>query len=492
MPSFARIASAHPTGLTFVTAVALAALIGLAGPSTVAAVIEDHQDIDGPFASGPEVTSTCLDCHDDVAADFMKTSHWTWSVLQDMGTKGTIPYGKKSALNNYCLGVAGNWPRCTSCHAGYGWQDASFDFEDPEGVDCLVCHDQTGTYRKFPTGAGHPVYEPQEWQGKMWEPVDLAMIARSVGLPTRENCGQCHFFGGGGNAVKHGDLDTSLLKPERSFDVHMSADGADMVCQECHTTESHDISGNAMADSPSGDNHLDCTSCHEDELHDKKVLNWHTRSLACQACHIPTFAKDRPTNVWWDWSDAGADLPKTQNEYGQPAFMKAKGSLKWEKNIVPTYAWYNGTASTYHLGDKMNPEQVTRLNWPNGNKADLRAKIYPFKIHGGKQPYDSQQRIFINPKVFGPDGFWTTFDWSSASELGMAAAGLQFSGEYGFAETIMYWKINHMVVPADQALNCADCHAEQGSRLDWQKLGYDDDPMRQRGLSRYQMNQIYE
>jgi hypothetical protein len=118
MPSFSRIASAYLTYLTIAAAVVFAALTVLAGRPAIAAVIEDHQDIEGPFATGPEVTSTCLDCHDDVAADFMKTSHWTWSVLQDMGTKGEIHYGKKSALNNFYLGVAGNWPRCTSCHAG--------------------------------------------------------------------------------------------------------------------------------------------------------------------------------------------------------------------------------------------------------------------------------------------------------------------------------------------------------------------------------------
>jgi len=36
-----------------------------------------------------------------------------------------------------------------------------------------------------------------------------------------------------------------------------------------------------------------------------------------------------------------------------------------------------------------------------------------------------------------------------------------------------------MVTPADKALGCLDCHGDNG-RLDWQKLGYNGDPMREK------------
>ncbi len=48
-------------------------------------------------------------------------------------------------LNNFCISIHSNEPRCASCHVGYGWKDASFDFSSEEKVDCLVCHDRTGT-----------------------------------------------------------------------------------------------------------------------------------------------------------------------------------------------------------------------------------------------------------------------------------------------------------------------------------------------------------
>jgi cytochrome c peroxidase len=54
------------------------------------------------------------------------------------------------------MSIISNEARCTSCHAGYGWKDATFDFTDMTKIDCLVCHDTTGTYKKIPTAAGMP------------------------------------------------------------------------------------------------------------------------------------------------------------------------------------------------------------------------------------------------------------------------------------------------------------------------------------------------
>ena len=52
---------------------------------------------------------------------------------------------------------------------------------------------------------------------------DYNLIAQNVGKTGKDNCGACHFFGGGGNAVKHGDLDKSLSNPSTHVDVHMAS-----------------------------------------------------------------------------------------------------------------------------------------------------------------------------------------------------------------------------------------------------------------------------
>lgn len=451
---------------------------------------EAHQEITGPFATPMDVTKKCLECHEDAAMDVMKTTHWTWSSKEEVDGKGMQDRGKLNSINNFCISVSGNWPRCTSCHISYGWKDAGFDMTDKSRVDCLVCHDQTGTYKKPGPGAGMPAgfTGNEKFDAK---PVDLVKVAQSAGKPNRANCVSCHGFGGGGNNVKHGDIDSSMKAPTKDIDVHMGTDSLNFNCQECHATEAHKIKGNAMVVSPAGTNDLNCTDCHEAEPHKKSRLNKHTATVACQTCHIPTFAKKIPTKVEWDWSTSGQDIHKEDQVFGEikvHSYDKKKGDFVWQKDVVPTYKWYNGKAGAYIFGEKIDPTKVTQLNYPVGNIDDMTAKIYPFKVHKGKQVYDAEYKYFLAPKVWpaGPDkdeAFWKSFDWNRALKAGAEHKGLAYSGKYDFAPTEMYWRINHMVSPAKDALKCNDCHGKKG-RLDWADLGYKGDPMKVKGAAR--------
>ena len=418
-----------------------------------------------PYASPQDVTKSCLTCHETSAQEVMKTSHWTWlDEKYESDDHQVKQFGKKNFINNYCIAVSSNNPRCTSCHVGYGWKDASFDFSNEENVDCLVCHDQSGTYKKTPTGAGMPDKN-----------VDLLLSAQSVGEPTRKNCGTCHFDGGGGTGVKHGDMDDSLYDPTPETDVHMGKLG--FQCTECHTTNEHKIMGASHGSMAAGQNHIYCTNCHEGEIHKNKTINKHLTSVACETCHIPEFARVEPTKVWWDWSNAGEERTEPKDEFGKETYSKMKGEFKWAKNVIPTYKWYNGSASYYSAGDKIEPENIVALNKLNGDIKDPKAKITPFKVMRGKQIYDSQNNYLIIPKLFGEGGYWKTYDWNNASVLGMKEVNLPYSGSYDFIETEMYWPINHMVTPKENALKCTSCHGNEG-RLDWKALGYSGDPMK--------------
>jgi len=79
--------------------------------------------------------------------------------------------------------------------------------------------------------------------GKKVKPVDLTKVAQNVGKTSRETCGACHFYGGGGDGVKHGDMDSSLKMPGRYLDVHMDAKGLNFSCATCHATQGHNIPG---------------------------------------------------------------------------------------------------------------------------------------------------------------------------------------------------------------------------------------------------------
>jgi octaheme c-type cytochrome (tetrathionate reductase family) len=405
------------------------------------------------------VTQTCLECHPDAAQQVMGTVHWTWKSdsVEVAWADQPVATGKANVLNNFCIGVQSNWNGCTNCHAGYGWEDAGFDFGDELAVDCLVCHDQSGTYVKG--SAGQPV-----------EGVDLVAAAQSVGSPTRQNCGACHFGGGGGDAVKHGDLDSTLANPNENVDVHMGRH--DFQCIDCHQTADHLITGRSISVSVDDANQIACSDCHTGEVHPDDRLNSHLATVACQTCHIPSAAVRLPTKVEWDWSTAGEDWPEDTHEY-----LKIKGSFIYEDEYVPEYYWYDGEVATrYLMGDVIDPDETTPLNPPGGSIEDATSTIWPFKVHRAVQPYDATYNYLLQPKTVGEGGFWTDFDWDQAFELGSEATGLPYSGEYGFVRTDMYWPITHMVAPAEEALTCAECHGPDG-RLDWEVLGYHGDPV---------------
>jgi octaheme c-type cytochrome (tetrathionate reductase family) len=415
--------------------------------------------LEGPFETGQDVTQACLECHPDASEQVMMTSHWTWESepIEVPGRDEPVTVGKKNQINNFCIGIQGNWQKCVTCHVGYGWEDENFHEEaTDENVDCLVCHADAGSYAKG--DYGYPI-----------EGVDLLAAAQSVGVPTRQNCGSCHFNGGGGNAVKHGDLDESLYWPSASIDVHMGEH--DFICIDCHQTEDHEIQGRSISVSLDNENQVYCTDCHSTDLHEDERLNAHTDTVACQTCHIPAFALEDPTKMEWDWSTAGQDIGDDPHVY-----LKIKGSFVYSEDVQPQYYWYNGVADRYILGDKIDPNEPTYINDPQGSIDDSEAKIMPFKVHVAQQIYDTVNNTLIQPKTVGEGGYWTEFDWQLAAELGSEITGVPFSGSYGFTETVMFWPTTHMVQDSSNALQCDECHSDNG-RLNWEALGYPGDPI---------------
>lgn len=447
----------------------------------------DHakfEALQGPFATGPDVTEACLGCHTEAAKQLHKTAHWTWA-FENPVTEQQL--GKKHVVNNFCVGTATNWPRCTSCHIGYGWKDESFDLTSERNVDCLVCHDTTDTYKKYPTAAGHPNYEPKPWppnSNKIWPAPDLAAIAQKVGKPDRDNCGVCHFYGGGGDGVKHGHLDSSMHKPTRAVDVHMGVDGLDFSCQTCHTAGGHEIAGSRYVTKAIDRDGIDvpgrgdggratCESCHGLAPHGEEAnakLDDHVDKVACATCHIPEFARGgRKTKTWWDWSTAGK-----KDQHGKPMVVKdtdgydvydfKKGDFRWEANVVPEYRWYNGRIDFSTLGDKIDDSGIVAINRLNGSHDDPDSRIWPFKVMRGRQPYDTVSKVLAVPHLFGKDdaAYWKSFDWNRAIAAGLEATGQTFSGQYDFVETEYYWPVTHMVAPKEESLACDDCHSRSG------------------------------
>jgi len=464
----------------------------------VAPVTADHSKFEilkGPFSSGPEVTAACLSCHTEAGNQVMHSIHWSWSYENET-TGQTL--GKSKVINAFCGNVASNETRCTSCHAGYGWTDVRAPMpDDPTRVDCLACHDTSGQYTKQDNLAGNPPLDPVKPGSKTitgaeaWA-VDLAKAALSVGPPTRENCGSCHFYGGGGDNVKHGDLSSVLVDPPRAVDVHMSKDGANFTCESCHVSDKHVLAGSRyetdVVDPHAGArmpgaarDTASCTSCHTETPHKgpnpllAMKLNDHTDRIACQTCHIPEFARGGvATKTWWDWSTAGKlkdGKPYAEENFIQSdgkelhTYLTIKGDFKWGENVVPYYAWSNGEMVYTLPEETIDPTQVIELNRIQGTPGAADARIFPFKRMEGKQAYDTERDVLLYNHVYGPgDGtaLWSYYDWSKSLKAAMEYVGLPYSGQFDFAETHMYWPIAHMVAPKEGALHCESCHAPEG------------------------------
>lgn len=406
----------------------------------------------GPFTSGYQVSAACTGCHPQQAADVMTTLHWTWKGptpqlqgLVDFQPDG-LPrnpgdIGKQNLVNNFCVAVPSNEKRCDQCHAGYGGDpdpakpqksaraytsaaaggDSSIPLE--QRVDCLVCHsDPVSGYAKDPKNFGNPLAT-----------VDLARSARLVRrVPTRQNCGVCHFYAGGGDNVKL--MGSALRDPDESVDVHM---GRKMHCAGCHAEPGHNFKG-AGIHTPANWARASCEECHGATPHAGKftagaTIDRHTDAIACQTCHIPTFARAQFAKMNWDWSTLGDKSRGTNgvetaavNDLGQPdpagtsvvVFDYIKGDFLWQRNVKPAYAWYNGGMTHVTAMDKgsftvetglttADADRIT-LGMPLGGPSDPAAKIHPFKLMRGRQPVyvDGASSFVVVPSLFGPAGMW--------------------------------------------------------------------------------------
>jgi len=461
-----------------VAALLLPVVSQAADPSTA-----DHsryETLQGPFDRIEDITKACIACHNQAPAQLHATLHWTWS--RDDTASG-LKVGKRHVLNNFYGGVGTNIAGCSSCHIGFGWVDDSFDFANAEAVDCMVCHDTTGRYvfERFhqdgaPCGVCHD--ERLRKTDIETEPLDLAEAAQKVGATSRATCGACHFGCGGSDGAKHGDLDSSLLKAPKTLDVHMSPDGEDYSCAECHRSGSHQVAGSryelTVADpkgiDPVNGNRGTCQSCHGTAPHADRQLDRHTKRIACQTCHIPAMARGgKPTKTRWDWSTAGkrdrrGRATVKKDDMDRVVYATQKGGYEWDENLEPDYVWFTGAVAFARPGDAAGPDNPVPVNRYAGGPDDPDARIYPVKIMRSLIPIDEGNGTLVPPHLYGRDrnAYWTSYKWDRALAAGSAALDRDFSGTPGFVETVMVWPLAHMVAPSEQSLKCVDCHVPDG------------------------------
>ena len=468
-------------------------LIGLfSAVPVVAAPTADHSQFDAlqvPFSDIEQINAACVGCHNVAEDQLHKTLHWQWDIALENGEQ----YGKLNVINAYHPNIASNSQACGSCHIGFGLAKKITDGIAPAAVDCLACHDTSGEYFYFrfhQDGAecamchddgADAMKQRVKTQGEKYT-LSLRAMAQSTGATSTATCGSCHFYDGGADGAKHGDLDSSLFDADFAVDVHMSADGADFTCSSCHQSIDHQLFGSRYQAHSVGDDQgvsaltgarATCVSCHGDRPMQDDKLNDHTDVIACQTCHIPTYARGGiATKTKWDWSTAGdlnrSKRPKVElNSAGRVSYASQKGHMEYGENLKPVYRWFNGAMVFKAPGAEVNSDGVTLINEIQGSSQDGISKIFPFHQITSILPYDTQSQQLMPMNLAGRsrDAYWNGYNWPKSLKAGAKAAGIEFSGNFDFTVSQMSWPLNHSVAPKEQALSCNACHGATSDGL---------------------------
>ncbi|MEW8648578.1 MAG: hypothetical protein AB2564_00335 [Candidatus Thiodiazotropha sp.] len=434
-------------------------------------------------------------------------------------------------INTYC-GSHENSPRftCAGCHVGNGrFPNPELPMDETErkaelsNIDCLMCHQDS--YKRFPSGEFEPLeivaagadgkpdpnLDPLLRTGSkgvpvvdrntldfLFEPADASSTlvslggtpmmqdrvsaAQTVHATTRKSCLNCHAKAGGGDGTKRGDLSSALIDPGPQIDIHMSSSGGNLSCADCHDAGGHRLQGRGL-DLRLNDvaEHFTCESCHDRPHGDYSnriggSRDKHATRIACQTCHIPTYAKGVATETNRDWEDPHFSAAACNGRGGWlPREDKAL-------NLTPTYQWFDGTSQVYVLGENLadypstvlkDGSEAITLGLPNGWVNTQNAKIYPMKEHSSNSAVHDASNSLIAHSTYE---FFRTGSFDSAVQSALEQTG-RAGDSYTVKRVHTFQTINHGVEDSSAALGCGSCHASLAGgplRMDLvNDLGYD-------------------
>jgi hypothetical protein len=325
--------------------------------------------------------------------------------------------------------------------------------------------------------------------------------------------------------------------------MHMSAQagGANLNCSACHNVNGadgksmHRVKGRGLDLRANDRDHnnqplrLTCDSggCHTSTPHANVTngtsINRHTTKVACQTCHIPTYAKGTKS----DGTPMGTETVRNWQKpvLSQSACNGRGGWLPEEvrgNNLRPSYQWFDGTSEIYFLNEPLTatpnrtggavPTKALDVSFaqvlemsagtpsyvlgkPNGAVNVASAKIYPMKEHWGKlaarTDASGRPTTLVAHSTFE---FFRTGSFCRAVALGVgldadAACGSGQNPNVPAGTTVVpvhtYQTLNHGVEVAANALGangqCNVCHNGAGSTSNVRRmalsgtggLGYD-------------------
>lgn len=423
----------------------------------------------------------CSSCHASQAQAMYQSVHYQWKGSAAEMTTGPTIQGKmdavdgSSALNAYCINIQGNWGPCGACHAGTGAKPVATNSPTAAqlaSIDCLMCHaDATNAPYSRVRNATTGLFEPAAG-------LDMNLVVQKAGKPTRKNCLGCHAKAGGGDAVKRGDIAlASGTTSDVLYDTHMAmGNGGNIQCQGCHSYTSHRVAGRGTDLRPADSTvEMSCATglCHSTKTslttsHTTYDTSHHVGRVACQACHLPKYAKNandtantEATETHRNWQVG--EWNATLNRY-EPMPTKAN-------DLLPKYAFWNGTSwgnnafNAAALDLATNAYKVSRpvgaINDPVGTK------LYPFKYKTSSQALASGKLVTLSTATF-----FATGNYDQAVKDGLVYMGLASTTPYTTVTTDELQLLNHQIPPATgNVLACADCHGTT-TRVNLPALGY--------------------
>ena len=424
--------------------------------------------------------ASCVQCHKTKFTEMAGATHYKWEgAYTQITNKATSTSGGKvnSAMNTFCINVLGNWNGCGSCHVGGGLKPGTV--ADPNtNIDCLICH-QKDYKRVRNTTTGK--FEPDT--ANMTITMDQAV--QTVHKPIKSNCLQCHAKGGGGDALKRGDL--ALINgttTDRNYDVHMASTGANLVCQGCHTVTNHKVAGRGSDLRPKDSTvAIGCSSskCHSSKTnlstsHTTYDVSHHVGRVACQTCHIPVYGKKAADAVYNPTTGFGDQATEYDRTWQVPEWSVANN--RWEptihkaNNLKPVYLFFDGKSWVSDFNDVAVLDAATgkyKISRPNGSINGAGSKLYPFKYKTSLQPRHiaSGKLIALNTSVY-----FKTADVAGAIQSGLTNMGLNAADAYDYVQTDEYLMLNHTVSPKASALTCNACHGATATQMNLKALGY--------------------
>lgn len=418
--------------------------------------------------------ANCRSCHASQFSAMYGSLHYQWqsSAPDNLNQTGTMQGKMTNAMNAYCINILGNWTTCGKCHVGRGATPvltSNPTAAQLDNIDCLVCHNEA-----------YQLARVRLADGTMGPPAGTAQATldgyvRNVAKPTRTNCLKCHAFGGGGDAVKRGDLSSVQYNTtDGNHDVHMATTRGNLTCQTCHKFVNHRVTGKG-SDLESTDyaSEVKCatTECHPTRVnggHATTAVNKHIAHVACQTCHIPVYGKVA-TEVSRDWR-----TPVTPGAPSHPSSVKAS-------NLTPVYKWWNRKTWNYLKGDAARYNAATgayEMDQLQGDvTGDTTNKIYPFKYKIAYQPMRTTGSILVcldTNQYLNVDG-----DYVKSTQNGLINMGFLSTDAWTTVKADTYQMLNHTIADAQSTggvLVCADCHESTvggaGTKMALKTMGY--------------------